>query len=777
MTETLWQPGAARIGRSALRAYLVWLERREGRTFADHDDLWAWSVQDVGRFWTSIADYYDVAFAGSWTQARTLDPMPHTRWFPGARLNWAEHILRAGAADTVALVCVQEGGGPAREITFAELRRSVAAAAGWLRRAGVRPGERVVAYLPNTEHAVIGALAAASVGAVWACCSPDFGADGTIGRLAQLEPAVLIAADGYHWNGRVIDRTEVVAQLRASLPTVRHVVHVPYVFDRPGDDATPWDDLLAEAQSGSFQSGGGGSGSFQPAGDQPGSFHSAGGGPGSFQPTQGQSGSFHSAEGRAGSFQPAGDQLGSFQPAAGRAGSFQSAGDQPGTFQTAKGQPGSFHSDGSQPGSFQMAEGGAGSFQTAGGGSGSFQPGGDQAGTFQAVEFSHPLWVLFTSGTTGRPKGLVHSHGGITLEGLKWTGLYAGMRPGERMFAVTSTGWALWNMQINTLMHGAGIVLYEGSPGHPPDAVWEVAARTGAQVVLIGAAVIMAAANAGVEPATDLSRLRHVMVSGSALPPAGYHWIAEHVGSDLRIDSTSGGTDISGAFVGANEYTPVRVGRIGGRLAGVDCAAWDHEGRPVIDAVGDLVVTQPMPSMPTHLWNDPDFARYTESYFDTWPGVWRHGDWVTMHGDGSISIHGRSDATLNRHGVRLGSSDFYDVLETMDEIAETLVIGVEQPGDGYWLGLFVVPACGYTVDEELRRRIVATLRTRLTPRHVPDEIVEAPGVPHTLSGKRLEVPIKNLLSGRPLDQAANVAAVDDPEVLRWYARFAATRTG
>ncbi|MHA6781087.1 acetoacetate--CoA ligase [Pseudonocardia saturnea] len=648
MDPVLWSPTAARIESSALRDHLDWLEKREGRPFPDHDTFHAWSVEDIDRFWTSLVDYYEVDFSAPWTQVRTADPMPHTRWFTGARLNWAQHALRTGADDAPALLCVQEGGRPAREITFGALRRSVAAAAGWLRRAGVRPGDRVGAYLPNTEHAVIASLATAAVGAVWACCSPDFGADGTIGRLAQLEPTVLIATDGYHWNGKEIDRGDVVAQLRSELPTVRHVVHVPYVFDRPGPDgATPWDELLAV----------------------------------------------------------------------------------------------------------------------------------ETALEFEQVEFSHPLWVLFTSGTTGLPKGLVHGHGGITCEGLKWAGLYAGMRPGERMFAFTSTGWALWNMQINTLMHGASIVLYEGSPGFPAGAVWEVAARTAADVMLLGAAVITASANTDIRPNSDhdLSRLRHVMVSGSALPPAGYHWVLENVSPDLRIDSTSGGTDISGAFVGANEYTPVRAGRIGGKLAGVDCAAWDEDGHPVVDDVGDLVITQPMPSMPVHLWNDPDAERYTESYFDTWPGVWRHGDWVTMHSDGSISIHGRSDSTLNRQGVRLGSSDFYDVLETMPEITETLVVGIDLPDDGYWLGLFVVPAPGQALDDELSKKIVTTLRTRLTARHVPDEIVEAPAVPHTLSGKRLEVPIKKLLTGRPLEKAANIASVDDPDALRWYARFAADR--
>lgn len=293
----------------------------------------------------------------------------------------------------------------------------------------------------------------------------------------------------------------------------------------------------------------------------------------------------------------------------------------------------------------------------------------------------------------------------------------------------------------------------------------------------MGAAVVTASANAGVSPRQehDLSRLRHLMVSGSALPADGYRWVMEHVSADLRIDSTSGGTDISGSFVGSNEYAPVQAGRIGGRLAGVDCAAWDEDGVPVVDTVEDLVVTQPMPSMPVSLWRDPDTERYTESYFDTWPGVWRHGDWVTMHSDGSVSMHGRSDSTLNRQGVRLGSSDFYDVLETMPEISETLVIGVEQPDDGYWLGLFVVPAPGHALDDELKQAIVTTLRTRLTPRHVPDEIVEAPAVPHTLSGKKLEVPIKKLLRGTALEKAANIASVDDPDALRWYERFGSDR--
>jgi acetoacetyl-CoA synthetase len=352
------------------------------------------------------------------------------------------------------------------------------------------------------------------------------------------------------------------------------------------------------------------------------------------------------------------------------------------------------------------------------------------------------------------------------------------LRTGERSFSYTSTGWVLWNILVSSLIQGATAVLYEGSPGYPDaGAVWDVAARTDSAVMFLGAALVTATQNAGISPGKryDLSALRTLLISGSALPSDGYRFVLEQISATARMDSTSGGTDVCSGFVGGNDLQGVRVGEIAGPMAGVAVAAWDDTGTPVLDQVGELVVTRPMPSMPLYLWNDPDGARYRDSYFDTWPGVWRHGDWATRTAHGSFVIHGRSDATLNRQGVRLGSSDFYDVIDGLPEVADSLVVGVDLPDGNYWLGLFVVPAPGHEVDDALRKQLNTLLRSKLTARHVPDEIVAAPAVPHTLTGKRLEVPVKNLLAGLPLERAANIAAVDSPDTLRWYAAFASRR--
>ncbi|MBH1937006.1 acetoacetate--CoA ligase [Streptomyces sp. AV19] len=397
---------------------------------------------------------------------------------------------------------------------------------------------------------------------------------------------------------------------------------------------------------------------------------------------------------------------------------------------------------------------------------------------FEQLPFEHPLWVLYSSGTTGLPKAIVQSQGGILVEHLKQLALHCDLGPGDRFFWYTSTGWMMWNFLVSGLLVGATVVLYDGSPGHPDTAAqWRVAERTGTTLFGTSAAYVMACRKAGVRPGRDfdLSRVRCVATTGSPLPPDGFRWIHDEVAEDMWIASVSGGTDVCSCFAGAVPTLPVYVGELQAPGLGTDLQAWDAAGGPVTDEVGELVIAGPMPSMPVRFWNDPGGRRYRESYFETFPGVWRHGDWITLTSRGGVVIHGRSDSTLNRQGVRMGSADIYEAVERLPEIRESLVIGVEEPDGGYWMPLFVHLAPGAALDDDLLGRIKSTIRTQLSPRHVPDEVVAVRGIPHTLTGKRLEVPVKRLLQGTPLEKAVNPGSVDDVELLRFYEDLAKAR--
>ncbi|MFI6349789.1 acetoacetate--CoA ligase [Streptomyces sp. NPDC050560] len=403
---------------------------------------------------------------------------------------------------------------------------------------------------------------------------------------------------------------------------------------------------------------------------------------------------------------------------------------------------------------------------------------GDTEPVYEQVPFDHPLWVLYSSGTTGLPKAIVQSQGGILLEHLKQLGLHCDLGPGDRFFWYTSTGWMMWNFLVSGLLTGSTVVLYDGSPGHPgTDAQWRVAARTGTQLYGTSAAYVMACRKAGLRPTRDhdLSRLRAVATTGSPLPPDGFRWLHDDVRDDLWISSVSGGTDVCSCFAGAVPTLPVYTGEIQAPCLGTDLQSWDPDGNPLTGEVGELVVTRPMPSMPIRFWNDPEGQRYHDSYFATYPGVWRHGDWITRTSRDTVIIHGRSDSTLNRQGVRMGSADIYEAVERLPEIRESLVIGIEQPDGGYWMPLFVHLAPGAVLDDALRERVKRTIRENLSPRHVPDEIIEAPGVPHTLTGKRIEIPVKRLLQGTPMDKAVNPGSVDSVDLLRFYADLADRR--
>ncbi|MGW3269182.1 acetoacetate--CoA ligase [Streptomyces sp. NPDC001056] len=403
---------------------------------------------------------------------------------------------------------------------------------------------------------------------------------------------------------------------------------------------------------------------------------------------------------------------------------------------------------------------------------------GDTEPVFEQVPFDHPLWVLYSSGTTGLPKAIVQSQGGILVEHLKQLGLHCDLGPEDRFFWYTSTGWMMWNFLVSGLLTGTTIVLYDGSPGYPDTgAQWNVAERTGATLYGTSAAYVMACRKAGVHPARDydVSRVKCVATTGSPLPPDGFRWLHDEVREDLWIASVSGGTDVCSCFAGGVPTLPVYTGELQAAALGTDLQAWDPGGRPLVDEVGELVVTQPMPSMPIRFWNDPDGSRYHDSYFDTYPGVWRHGDWITLTGRGTVIIHGRSDSTLNRQGVRMGSADIYEVVERLPEIKESLVIGIEQPDGGYWMPLFVHLAPGATLDDALLDKVKRSIREQLSPRHIPDEIIEVPGVPHTLTGKRIEVPVKRLLQGTPLEKAVNPGSIDDLTLLAFYEELARKR--
>ncbi|MEU2287015.1 acetoacetate--CoA ligase [Streptomyces sp. NPDC013178] len=626
--------------------------RRQGIDGGDYAVLHHWSVNDLEGFWGAVWEYFDIDAKTPYERVLAEERMPGARWFPGATLNYAHHALRNLADDDVAIVALDETGS-GYEVTGRRLRAQVASVAATLRDLGVGQGDRVVGYLPNTPHAIVAFLAAASLGAVWSVCGQDYAPKAAADRFAQLQPTVLVAADGYLFNGTRHDRRDAALELARALPTLKATV----VVDHMG---LPW-----------------------PSGTYP-------------------------------------SLVIPWADAATRTEQLACA----------------------------------------------------------PVPFDHPLWVVFSSGTTGLPKGIVHGHGGVVLEHLKTLGLHSDLGPGDRLLWYTTTHWMMWNLVVSTLLTGATTCTYDGSPApHArPDALWELASRNRVTVFGTSPQYLLGMAKFGIDPSVhDLSAIRVVGCTGSALPASAYPWVRDHVGQGVLLASISGGTDIVSGFAGSAPNTPVWAGELSAPHLGVALAAYDSEGSAVVDQVGELVVTRPMPSMPLYFWNDPDGTRYHDAYFSSYPGVWRHGDWITLTGRGSVIVHGRSDSTLNRNGVRLGSADIHEAVERLPEIAEALAVGAEEPDGGYWMPLFVVLAPGTALDDTLRDRIRDAIRASTSPRHVPDEIIEVPAIPHTRTGKKLEVPVKRLLQGAAVEQVVNPAAVDAPELVDYYARLGAER--
>ena len=646
-SQPLWQPTPSRRERSRLARFLA------GAGFGPpdpdgpdpYDEAWAWSVDaaTAGAFWERVADEFSVPWHDRATAPVVEDPASVTgvRWFPGATLNYAQMALDfpPERAEQPAVLARSQTR-PDRDLTWADLRDLVGRVRAGLVRAGVGRGDRVAGYLPNIPETLAVMLAAASLGAVWTCCAPEMGVSGSLDRLAQAEPKVLVVVDGYRYGSRSISRLEEAGAIRDGLPTLEQAVWLPYLDPSAGapDGWEPWSAFTA----------------------------------------------------------PSG------------------------------------HPEGP---------------------------------VFEPVPFDHPLYILFSSGTTGKPKAIVHGHGGMALEHTKALALHFDLGPESTFFWFTTTGWMMWNFCVSGLLVGSTVVLYDGDPA---GRLWELMASTGTTCGGVGAGFLVAGLKAGDRPGAehDLSRLEVLGSTGSPLPAAAAEWVYSSVAPDVLLASFSGGTDVCTGFVGASPLHPVWAGEISCRCLGAAVEVFDDDGRPVLGREGELVLTRPLPSMPVAILGDSSGERYRATYFERFPGVWAHGDRATLTERGTVVITGRSDGTLNRGGVRMGTAEFYSVVEGLDEVADSLAVHLEdaEGGPGRLL-LFVVPAGEPSEAPALVELLRSTLRRELSPRHVPDEIHVVASIPRTLSGKKLEVPVKRILAGVPLEQAVAVASVADPSSL------------
>ncbi|WP_375000633.1 acetoacetate--CoA ligase [Aeromicrobium sp. CTD01-1L150] len=640
----LWEPTEDEIASSETRAFQQWLVGSRAVETGSYAELHRWSVDNVDVFWESIWEYFDVIGERSTGPVRTGEGIPATRWFPGARLNYAQNLLRWAdeRPHAEALVGLHEAA-PRTSLTWAELAGKVGALARHLRGLGVRPGDTVCAVLPSIPETVVALLATTSVGAVWSVVNTDFGVQGISDRFAQIEPRVLLTVDGVEFNDSYRDQLPQLDGILESLPSVEHHVLVD-AHRTPVPDVRVPSVLLSEIVA---------------------------------------------------------------KPC---------------------------------------------------------------APEFESVEFSHPLWVLFSSGTTGKPKGIVHSHGGVVLEANKANALQYDVSPGTRVYFAVATTWVVWNLLVDSMMRGATIIAYDGSPTHGgPAKHLEICSDESVEFFGTGAAVLSLIEKSGISPRTrgSFPFLRSILSTGSPLPDSTWIWVYQHVKDDIRLGSDSGGTDIASGILGSNPLDPVYVGELQAPYLGVAAQTVDPSGRQVTGEVGELVMTESLPSMPVMFWDDPDGSRYHDAYFVEFDGLWRQGDWATQIPGGGWVIHGRSDSTINRGGIRMGSADITSVVDTVPGVQASMVIGAELHGGGYFMPLFVVPEPGAEVDGALTEAIVTAIRTKVSPRYVPDEIIPAPAVPRTRTGKLMEVPIKRVFQGADPD-SVNRTTAEDVEVVEWY---------
>jgi len=643
MAELLWKPSEEQIKKTNMFRFMNFINETDGQNFNEYAPLYKWSVEKIPEFWAAFWKFANIIHSKSYDQViDDVTKMPGACWFPGAQLNFAENLLRY-RDDQIALIFKGEAQASTR-MTYARLYDEVARLARSLRDMGIQPGDRVVGFMPNMPESIIVMLAAASLGATWSSCSPDFGIKGVLDRFGQIKPRVLFTANGYYFKGKKLDSLGRISNILKQLPSIEKVVVVPYT-EQEGDisripNAVHYKDFRSSAS--------------------------------------------------------------------------------------------------------------------------------DLEIEFEQLAFEHPLYIMYSSGTTGLPKCMVQSAGGILVHHLKELMLHSDLKRQDTIFYFTTCGWMMWNWLTSSLAVGATLVLFDGNPFHPhPGALWEMAQDEKVTVFGTSAGYISALQSAGIKPAKtyDLKPLRAVLSTGSPLSIEGFEFIYNEVKKDLQLASIGGGTDLNGCFALGNPMEPVYAGELQSRGLAMDVRAFDETGSELFDTQGELVCCKPFPSMPIYFWDDPDGSKYHSAYFDVYPGIWRHGDFVTVTARGGVVMLGRSDATLNPGGVRIGTAEIYRLLEQMEEIDDSVVVGQDWKNDIRVI-LFVKLAEGIELTDELMNKIKQTIRTNASPRHVPAKIISVPAVPYTLNMKKVELAVKKVIQGQ---EVLNQDALSNPEALDYYA--------
>ncbi|MCP4754127.1 MAG: acetoacetate--CoA ligase [Proteobacteria bacterium] len=643
MGKLLWKPTEKRIKGTNMYAFMKMINERHNKDFSEYDALYRWSVDNIPDFWTAMWKFADIKASKKYDRiVDDVGKMPGAKWFEGARLNFAENLLRY-RDDQPALVFKGEAR-KAERLTYGQLYDEVARLTKSLREMGVTVGDRVVGFMPNMPQTIIAMLAATSIGATWSSCSPDFGIKGVLDRFGQIKPKVLFTANGYFFKGEALDCLERISDILKKLPSIEKVVVVPYTERIPDVDGVPkavrYQDFISSESGLEIE--------------------------------------------------------------------------------------------------------------------------------FEQLPADHPLYIMYSSGTTGLPKCMVQSGGGILLHQKKELMLHADLKREDTIFYFTTCGWMMWNWLTCSLSVGATLVLYDGNPFHPhPGALWEMAQNEGITIFGTSAGYLAALQKAGVKPDQeyDLGQLRAVLSTGSPLSEEGFDFVYQEIKNDLQLASISGGTDLNGCFALGNPMGPVYSGELQCRGLAMKVEAFDDYGKPVVNQQGELVCCAPFPSMPIHFWDDPDNRKYHDAYFDVYPNIWRHGDYIEVNDRGGVSIYGRSDATLNPGGVRIGTAEIYRQVELFDEIEDSVIIGQNWKDDTRVI-LFVQLAEGCELTEELERKIRSTIRTNASPRHVPAKIIPVADIPYTLNMKKVELAVKKIVEGKPV---LNKDALRNPEALDLYA--------